>query len=130
MPARGPSWPRRGVSGREKSDARLARRLVAPKRGARSRKLANRPASRALVGERRREVAYSDRSAIDGFTTDARRAGIAFANAATVNNVAVAVSHATGSTKLTPYSAPATAFAAPSDNSVPIATPMAAMPKP
>jgi len=82
---------------------------------------------RSLAGT---EVAYSDRSAIDGFTTDARRAGIAFANAATVNNVAVAVSHATGSTKLTPYSAPATAFAAPSDNSVPIATPMAAMPKP
>ena len=53
-----------------------------------------------------------------------------FASVATVNSVAVAVSHATGSTKLTPYSAPATAFAAPSDNSVPIAIPTAAMPRP
>ena len=45
---------------------------------------------------------YSDRSALDGSTTDARRAGITFASVETVSSITIAALQATGSTKLTP----------------------------
>lgn len=45
---------------------------------------------------------HSARRAVDGSTTDARRAGTRLASAATERSVTIAALHATGSTKLTP----------------------------
>ena len=45
---------------------------------------------------------YSERNALEGSTTDARRAGMRFANAATRNSNPIAAPQAIGSTKLTP----------------------------
>lgn len=56
----------------------------------------------AIVGTLAVRRFQSVRSAIDGSTTDARRAGTTFASAATVSSVTMAAVHATGSTKLTP----------------------------
>jgi hypothetical protein len=49
-----------------------------------------------------RGACYSLRSALEGSTIEARRAGTRLASADTTNNVAIAPPHASGSTKLTP----------------------------
>jgi len=56
----------------------------------------------AIVGTLAVRRFHSERSAVDGSTADARRAGTTFASAVTENSVPMAAVHAMGSTKLTP----------------------------